>query len=95
MCLGVPVRIIEPGDGVARCTGRNGEETVNMMLVGSQPAGTWVLNFLGSAREVLTEEEAATINMALDGLEAILRGDADIDLDDYFPEHVRPGVPGR
>lgn len=95
MCIGIPVRIIEPGHGVARCTGRNGEEYVNMMLVGPQPAGTWVVTFRGSAREVLTEEEAATINEALDGLEAVIRGDADVDLDTLFPDPDRPGVPPK
>ena len=95
MCIGTPVRIIEPGEGMARCTGRNGEESVNMMLVGPQPEGTWVLNFLGSAREVLTAEEAATINRALDGIEAIMRGDDDVNLDDYLPDHTPSAGPGE
>lgn len=36
-----------------------------MMLTGPQPAGAWVLNFLGSAREVLSEQDASLINSAL------------------------------
>ena len=67
------------------CHGRNGEEQVNMMLIGPQPVGAWVLNFLGSAREVLTEEDALNINRALDGLTAIMRGETDIDVESYFP----------
>ncbi|MCP4875195.1 MAG: HypC/HybG/HupF family hydrogenase formation chaperone, partial [Gammaproteobacteria bacterium] len=58
MCIGVPVQIIESGDLMALCRGRNGEEQVNMMLIGAQPEGSWVLNFLGSAREVLSEQDA-------------------------------------
>jgi hydrogenase expression/formation protein HypC len=86
MCIGVPVRIIEAGEFVARCTGRNGEENVNMMLIGAQPEGTWVLNFLGSAREVLNQEDALTIDKALDGLSAIMGGEENIDIKEYFPD---------
>lgn len=85
MCIGVPVQVVESGEFVATCEGLNGTEQVNMMLLGSQPAGTWVLNFLGSAREVLTEEDAMNINMALKGLNAIMSGEADVDIDSYFP----------
>ncbi len=85
MCIGVPVQIIETGEFMALCRGRNGEEQINMMLIGPQPEGTWVLNFLGSAREVLSEEYAEKINKALDGLTAIMQGEIDIDVDSYFP----------
>ena len=85
MCIGIPVQIIEPGEFVAICRGRNGEEQVNMMLVGKQPKGTWLLNFLGSAREILTEQDARNIDKALDGLSAIMSGDSNINIDDYFP----------
>ena len=67
------------------CRGRNGEEQVNMMLTGPQPEGTWVLNFLGSAREVISAGDAAKIDQALDGLQAIMQGEQDIDIDSYFP----------
>ncbi len=85
MCIGVPVQIIESNDLMALCRGRNGEEQVNMMLIGAQPEGCWVLNFLGSAREVLSEQDALNINKALDGLHAIMTGEADVDIDSYFP----------
>ena len=86
MCIGVPLKIVEVGDFVARGEGRNGTEDVNMMLIGPQPVGTWVMNYLGSAREVLSEAEAATINNALDGLSAIMSGEDDVDIDHYFPD---------
>ena len=85
MCIGVPVKVVEPGDFVQRCEGLNGEEMVNMMLLGEQPVGTWVLNFLGSAREVLSEQDAADINKALQGLSEIMNGAGQIDVDHYFP----------
>ncbi len=85
MCIGVPVQIIESGEFMALCRGRNGDEQVNMMLIGSQPEGSWVLSFLGSAREILSEQDAQNINKALDGLSAIMSGEKDIDVDSYFP----------
>ncbi len=86
MCIGTPVQVTESGEFVSVCKGRNGEEQVNMMLIGKQPVGTWVLNFLGSAREVLSEKDAQNIDKALDGLSAIMSGEADIDIDNYFPD---------
>ena len=65
MCIGVPVQVMEPGEWMALCRGRNGDEQVNMMLIGPQPAGTWVLNFLGSAREVISAEDARNIDKFL------------------------------
>ncbi|MEW7978081.1 MAG: hypothetical protein AB2814_11885 [Candidatus Sedimenticola endophacoides] len=56
-----------------------------MMLIGAQPVGTWVISFLGSAREVISEEDAVNINKALDGLSAIMNGEGQIDVDHYFP----------
>ncbi len=79
------MQVLECGDLVARCRGLNGEEDVNMMLIGNQPVGTWVLNFLGSAREVLSEDDALLINKAIEGLGAIMAGEQQIDVDHYFP----------
>ena len=68
------------------CKTRHGEERINMMLVGQQPPGTWLITFLGQARDVLTEEDAMNIEKALDGLNAIMQGDTAIDVDHYFPD---------
>jgi len=59
------------------------------MLTGPQPVGTWVLNFLGSAREILSEDEALKIDKALDALAAIMEGEAPVDIDAYFPDLVK------
>ncbi len=85
MCIGTPVQVVEAGEFMALCRGRNGEEQVNTMLIGPQPVGTWVLNFLGSARQILSAEEALQIDQALDGLTAIMEGAKAIDVDHYFP----------
>jgi hydrogenase expression/formation protein HypC len=86
MCIGIPVKIIKEGEFVATCEGRNGIVDVNMMLVGTQTVGTWVLNFLGSARSVLSQIDAENINKALDGLDKINQGEENIDVDKYFPD---------
>jgi hydrogenase expression/formation protein HypC len=85
MCVGIPAQVIEAGDFVARCRTRNGEEQINMMLTGAQPVGTWLLTFLGSAREIISEQDAHTIDKALDGLSAIMTDDTEIDVEHYFP----------
>jgi hydrogenase expression/formation protein HypC len=85
MCIGVPVQVIEAGEFMALCRGLNGDEQVNMMLIGAQPEGTWVLNHLGSAREVLSEEDAMSLNRALEGLSAIMNGEQNVDIEHYFP----------
>ncbi|MEJ2407717.1 MAG: HypC/HybG/HupF family hydrogenase formation chaperone [Candidatus Thiodiazotropha sp.] len=85
MCVGIPALVLEAGDFVARCRTRNGEEPINLMLTGPQPAGTWLLTFLGSAREVISERDARHIDKALDGLSAIMADNTDIDVDHYFP----------
>ena len=64
MCIGIPMQVVESNDFVARCEGRGETADLNMLLVGPQEPGTWVLNFLGSAREVLTEDEARQIGAA-------------------------------
>lgn len=82
MCIGIP-KIVQSSEGlegefawVAKADGSE-RERVNMLLVGAQENGTWVLTALGTAREVLTEDEAETINDALAALEASLDGSYD------------------
>ena len=52
-------------------------ERVNMMLLGRQPVGTWILASLGLAQEVVEEEERLLIEDALAALAASLEGDYD------------------
>lgn len=81
MCLSVPMQILAlEADGDIAVVGRGDRrERVNMMLLGPQPVGTWVLVSLGFAKEVVAEEERALIEEALAALAASLDGD-------YHPE---------
>ncbi|MFZ5539007.1 MAG: HypC/HybG/HupF family hydrogenase formation chaperone [Pseudomonadota bacterium] len=101
MCIGVPMQVVD-GDGVAAvCEGRGARERVDMLVVGAQPPGTWVLVFHGAARRVLTETEARQTIDALDALGIALqardgeRGTIDalfadlVGREPQLPEHLR------
>jgi len=88
MCIGIPMRVLETDGVTALCEGRGERHRLNMLMVGNCPSGSWVLSFLGSAREILTEEDAARTNRALDGLEAALRGD--FNFEEHFTDHAGP-----
>ena len=105
MCIGVPMRI-ESGDGlvaVAASEGADGtirRHTLDMLIVGAQSPGTWVLTFCGAARRVLDPLEARQIGDALAAL-ALAVGDGGADgVDALFadlagrtprlPDHLQP-----
>ena len=88
MCMGIPMQVVEAGELMAVCEGRNGRVEINVMLVGYQEAGTWLMTFLGSAREVISEEDAWKTDQALNALEAVMAGGEDVDIDAYFPDLV-------
>ncbi|MGE5369430.1 MAG: HypC/HybG/HupF family hydrogenase formation chaperone [Chloroflexota bacterium] len=75
MCLGFPMTVLSGDDTVALCERKDETAAVSMLLVGPQPRGTRVLVYLGTAMRVLDAEEARTIDDALDGLAAALRGE--------------------
>jgi hydrogenase expression/formation protein HypC len=76
MCLGIPMQVVASEGFLAICEGRGQRKRVNMMLIGEQPVGTWVLVHLDSAREVLDETQAAQITEGLEALERVLRGES-------------------
>lgn len=86
MCLSIPKQVVAwEADGDFAWVERNGQrEQVNMMLLGPQPIGTWVLTSLGLAKEVIEPEELALIEEALTALAASLDGDYDSTL--YFQD---------
>ena len=86
MCLSIPKQVVAwEADGDFAWVERNGQrEQVNMMLLGPQPIGTWVLTSLGLAKEVIEPEELALIEEALSALAASLDGDYDSTL--YFQD---------
>ena len=79
MCLSIPKQVVAwEADGDFAWVERNGQrEQVNMMLLGPQPIGTWVLTSLGLAKEVIEPEELTLIEEALTALAASLDGDYD------------------
>jgi len=85
MCIGIPMRVAQTTGACAWCEGRSGRRLIDLTLVGRQPQGTWILAFLDSAREVLSEERAGQINSALDALIAASAGDI-AGLDGFFPD---------
>ena len=98
MCLGVPMQVLACDGLMADCTAEGHRETVDIALVGAQPPGTWLLVFLGAAREVLDPQTAAQITRALGGLRSLMAGgdlgDAFADLENRPPElpaHLRAG----
>ncbi len=97
MCVGIPMRVLEYGEGVAVCEGRGRRERINALLVGDVAPGDWILAFQGAAVRTMTEGEARETDAALDALEAALAGATDvsahfadlIDREPVLPEHLR------
>lgn len=85
MCLAVPMRVLVTDGAFATCVGRQGEETIDVRLVGPVRPGDHVLAFLGAAREVVDAEEARRIDAALDALDATREG-RPVDLAACFPD---------
>lgn len=89
MCVGIPMKVLSRRELAATCTDGTVTETIDLALTGPVEPGTWLLTFLGSAREVISEDEARKISAALDGLRAVMGGgdlgDAFADLEDTGP----------
>lgn len=83
MCVGVPMKVISVDGIAAVCSDGDRLETIDMSLVGNVPAGTWILTFLGTAREVITADQAQKIAAALAGLKSLMQGG---DLGDAFAD---------
>ena len=79
MCLSVPMQVLalEAGGDLAVVGRGERRERGNMLLVGPQPIGTWVLVALGFAKEVVEQDERVLIEEALAALAASLDGDYD------------------
>ncbi|WP_108259953.1 HypC/HybG/HupF family hydrogenase formation chaperone [Mangrovicoccus ximenensis] len=99
MCLGVPMQILECDGIAARATDGTREELIDLSLTGWVAPGTWVLTFLGAAREVISEAEALKISDALDGLRSLMAGgglgDAFADLEarpPSLPPHLQAAL---
>ncbi|WP_297920018.1 HypC/HybG/HupF family hydrogenase formation chaperone [Metallibacterium sp.] len=95
MCLGIPMQVLHGDEWSALCAADGAQRRVSMALVGAQDAGTWLLVQQDTAREVLSAEGAQKITLALAGVAAALRGEAD--LTPYFRDLVStpPRAPGQ
>ncbi len=63
------MQVLESGPGYALCEAFGVCRRVNMLLIGEQPPGTWVLVSLGSASEVISADEAQQVGDALRALQ--------------------------
>lgn len=79
MCIGIPMQIQETGPGFALCKQGETLRRIDTLLVGELPAGTWVLTFLDTAREVISVEHARQISDALQALELAMQGHEQVD----------------
>ncbi|WP_150524502.1 HypC/HybG/HupF family hydrogenase formation chaperone [Roseibium sediminis] len=79
MCVGIPMQVLSTDFGFARCKAEDGEHDVDVRLVGEVKPGTWILVFLGAAREVLDDQTAARISDALAALQSVMQGETNVD----------------
>ncbi len=79
MCIGIPMQVLESREGFALCRASGEPRWIDTLLVGEQPAGTWLLTFLDTAREVLTPEAAQRTLDALAAVDMAMRGQGGID----------------
>ena len=102
MCMGIPCRVVDCRGWTALCDGPDGPASIDLALVGPQAPGTWLLTFLGAAREVISAERAAQVSDALAALQAALAGDTDridalfadlVGREPTLPEHLRKDLP--
>ncbi|MEW5998580.1 MAG: HypC/HybG/HupF family hydrogenase formation chaperone [Pseudomonadota bacterium] len=90
MCLGIPMQVTgQAAPGRVMCA--HGGETVEIdtLLVGEVAVGTWLMTFLGAAREVMDPQSAQRTLDALSALEAAMIGQRI--LDDPFADLVGAG----
>jgi len=86
MCIGIPMQVMVDGPlGAAWCDDGDEHHKVDMLVVGPQVPGTWVLVHAGTAREVLGETRARQIQDALAALSAVAAGEP---VDRFFADLV-------
>lgn len=107
MCMGIPMQVVEMRGMHALCVANGQTELIDMILVGEQAQDTWILNFLGAAREVLDPEYAAQMRQARSAVSLInqteLPSSAQLDIlfadligrEPPLPEHLRTQVPTK
>ncbi len=74
MCIGIPMRVLSADGIVGRATDGEAEALIDLSLTGPLDPGTWVLTFMGAAREVLSQDEAGKIAAAVGALRSVMQG---------------------
>lgn len=88
MCVGIPLQVLRSEESRALCRDRDGSEVwIDLLLVGAQPPGTWLMSFLGTAREVIDADTAQRTLAALAALDTLMAG-GEADLDAAFADLV-------
>lgn len=73
------MQVVEPRGTSALCIYRGETSVIDMMLIGEQAVGTWLLVFLDTAREVIDAKKAGQISDALEAMRLAMQGQSDID----------------
>lgn len=100
MCIGFPMQVLSCESQHALCESEGQQESVDITLVGQQPKGTWLLVFLGAAREVMDPVRAQQTLDAIRALEQVMLGSDQvdhlftdlIDREPPLPEHLRKAL---
>ena len=71
--------VIEADAHSAICQTGDIRKKVNTLFVGDVSVGDWLLVFLDSAREILTEEQAQQLLNALAAVDQAINGNTDVD----------------
>ncbi|MEQ3652441.1 MAG: HypC/HybG/HupF family hydrogenase formation chaperone [Glaciecola sp.] len=79
MCIGIPMQIVSSDGLNAICNDQGHSENVDLSLVGQQTVGTWLLVFLGAAREVLDPASALQMQDAVNAMRSIMQGQNQVD----------------
>lgn len=97
MCIGVPMQVIEIHGFHAICADGDQRQQVDTTLIGHTEAGSWLLVFLGAAREVLDADTALAMRDAVTALGQVMAGNHQVehlfqdlvDREPQLPEHLR------
>ena len=82
------MQVKECSFGTALCEGMGLTRQVETLLVGDQPPGTWLLVFLESAREVLSEDDAIKISNAVQAVDIIMGQQGNLSTDGFAQENI-------
>lgn len=88
MCIGIPMQVFDADEFQAICDDDGQSHIVDISLIGTTAPGDWLLVFLGSAREVLDEQNAIDMRNAVGAIQQVMAGDNRI-------EHLFADLIGR